>query len=596
MSAGTGEGRGSLQTLWRAFGDRGRALRIAVLLRMLASVAMAVPVVAVAWTVDRIRTGELTADEALGVGVTVVVSVLVQYGLWYASNHYAWVETFHAVGEGRIAALRHVQSLPIGTVTGRRTGDVGAVLGADHEQVAVFAHNGLMTLVGGAALPVVTIVGLAFVDLPLALATAASIAAAVPVFRWVNRSFVRQALARADTLAEANGRIVEYVQGIATARSYNRVGVALDWYRDAVARMRRVNDDLAVRITPLAYAAIGTVFLGVPLVVAAVGYWLLGGRIDGFTAVVFLVMVLRVYAPLVSVAIEIEGLRLTDAALTRIRRLHALPRQPFPSERTAEPAGHNLSFDGVTFGYDPARPVLHDVTFTAAEAGLTALVGPSGAGKSTMLALAARFYDPDDGAVRLGGVPLVDLTADQLAEAVSVVFQDVYLFSGTLHDNIAFGAAHADRDADAAGRARVEAAARAARCHEFISALPDGYDTVVGEGGLTLSGGERQRVSIARALLKDAPVVLLDEATAALDPLTERAVHEAMAELSRGRTTITVAHRLSTIRGADRIVVVDGGRVVQQGRHDDLAGTDGLYARLWAERERAARWRVDARA
>jgi ATP-binding cassette subfamily B protein len=558
---------------------------------MAASVAMVVPVVAVVWTVDRIRTGQLTADEALAVSAVVVGSVLVQYGFWYVSNHYAWVQTFHAVGEGRIAALRHVQSLPIGEVTGRRTGDVGAVLGADHEQVAVFAHNGLMTLVGGAALPVVMVVGLALVDLPLALATAASIAAAVPVFQWVNRSFVRQALARADTLAEANGRIVEYVQGIATARSYNRVGVALDWYGDAVARMRRVNDDLAVRITPLAYAAIGTVFLGVPLVVAAVGYWLLGGRIDGFTAVVFLVLVLRVYAPLVSVAIEIEGLRLTDAALTRIRRLHALPRQPFPTGRTVEPAGHDISFDRVTFGYEPARPVLHEVTFTASEGALTALVGPSGAGKSTILALAARFYDPDEGAVRLGGVPLADLTADQLAAAVSVVFQDVYLFSGTLHDNIAFGAADTDRTA----RAAVEEAARAARCHEFISALPDGYDTVVGEGGLTLSGGERQRVSIARALLKDAPVVLLDEATAALDPLTERTVHEAMAELSRGRTTITVAHRLSTIRGADRIVVVDGGRVVQQGRHEELADVDGLYARLWAERERAARWRVDAR-
>jgi ATP-binding cassette subfamily B protein len=579
-------GRGSLRTLWRSFGDHGRALRAAVALRMLASIAMTVPVVAVAWVVERIRAGVLTDREAGAVAAIVVCSVVVQYGLWYASNHFAWVRTFHAVGDGRIAALRHVQSLPVGEVSGRRTGDIGAVLGADHEQVAVFAHHGLMTLVGGAVVPVVTVAGLAVVDPALALATGASIVAAVPVFVGVNRAFVRRALARADALAEANGRIVEYVQGIATARSYNRIGPALAWYRDAVARMRAVNDDLAVRITPLAYVAIGTVFLGVPLVVAVAGYAVLGGRVDEWAAIVFLVLVLRVYAPLVSVAVEVEGLRLTDAALTRIRRLHALAPQAFPARRLAEPDGHDLAFAGVTFGYDPAAPVLSDVTLTAPAGAVTAVVGPSGAGKSTLLALAARFHDPDRGEVRLGGVPLRDLTADQLRRAVTVVFQDVYLFAGSVRDAIAFGAPGVD---DAA----VEAAARAARCHDLVTALPDGYDTWVGEGGLTLSGGERQRLSVARAILKDSPVVLLDEPTAALDPLTERDVQEGLAALSHGRTTVVVAHRLSTIRTADHIVVLDRGRVVQVGTHDELlVDAGGRYARLWADRERAVGWRL----
>jgi ATP-binding cassette subfamily B protein len=545
---------------------------------------MTVPVVAVAWIVDELRTGTLDDDRALTAAVVILASVLVHYGLWYASNHSAWVEAFHAVGEGRVVALRHVQSLPVGEVTGRRTGDVGAVLGADYEQVALFSHQGLMTLVGGAAVPVVTVVGLAAVDLPLAMATAASVAAAIPVFRWVNQRFVRRALARADVLADANGRLVEYVQGLPTARSYNQVGAQLAWYRDAVARMRQVNDDLAVQITPLAYAAIGVVFLGVPLVVASVGYGLLGGRIDGGTAVVFLVLVLRVYAPLVSVAIEVEGLRLTDAALTRIRRLHALAPQGHPPSPVAEPADAELEFVRVTFGYDPLRPVLHDVSFTARPGTTTAVVGPSGAGKSTLLALAARFYDPDAGTVRLGGVPLPDLTADQLARAVSVVFQDVYLFAGTVRDNLTFGA-----DVD---DATVRAAARAAHCDDLIAAMPDGYDTRIGEGGLTLSAGERQRLSIARALVKDAPVALLDEATAALDPLTEWQVHQALAELVRSRTTLVVAHRLATIRRADQVLVLDGGRIVQRGTHETLIDDEGVYGRLWAERERAARWRL----
>ena len=230
--------------------------------------------------------------------------------------------------------------------------------------------------------------------------------------------------------------------------------------------------------------------------------------------------------------------------------------------------------------------MLRDLSLHAPAGTTTAVVGPSGAGKSTLLALAARFYDPDRGTVRLGGVALPDLTAGQVFGAVTVVFQDVYLFAGTIRDNIAFGVPDAD---DAA----VEAAARAARAHDFIAAMPDGYATRIGEGGMTLSGGERQRLSIARAILKDAPVVLLDEPTSALDPVTERAVQEALAELMTGRTVLVVAHRLSTIAGADQILVMRQGEIVQRGRHTDLIAEDGLYARLWAERDRASRWRLE---
>jgi ATP-binding cassette subfamily B protein len=249
------------------------------------------------------------------------------------------------------------------------------------------------------------------------------------------------------------------------------------------------------------------------------------------------------------------------------------------------PAGHDLTFDAVTFGYVPGQSVLREVSFTARAGTTTAVVGPSGAGKSTLLALAARFYDPDSGTVRLGGADLRRLTATQLFGLVSVVFQDVYLFYGTVRENIAFGRPDADDEA-------IVAAATAARCHDFIAALPDGYQTRIGEGGLTLSGGERQRLSIARAILKDAPIILLDEPTAALDPLTEQAVQQALAVLTHDRTVVVVAHRLSTIRTADQIIVMQDGRLVQSGRHNNLIASGGLYAHLWAQRERASRWRL----
>ena len=591
---GSGTGRlpsqpvSALRALWATFGGRRRPLVLAIVLRALAATCMGIPVAVVAWSVEAIRTHALTGHDAVIAGAVVVTSVAAQYVLWFASNQLAWVSTFHTVGEGRIAALQHVQSLPVATVAGRGAGDISAVLNADHEQVAVFAHQGLMNLTGGAALPIVTLLALAVVDPLMAAVVALSILAAVPVFVLVNRAFVAQALERADVLAEANGRIVEYVQGIATARSFHQVGPRLSWYRDAVARMRAVNDALAVKITPLAYVSIGTVFLGVPLVIAATGYGLLGGRLDAGTSVVFLVVVLRVYTPLVSVAVEAEGLRLTDAALHRIARLHSLPVQIHPAQEIAQPAGSDLAFEDVRFGYNPDRPVLTAIAFTATAGTTTALVGPSGAGKSTLLALACRFYDPDAGTIRLGGVPAADLTDQQLFDAVTVVFQDVYLFQGTIRDNIALARPEAS-DAD------VEAAAKAARCHDFITTMPVGYATRIGEGGLTLSGGERQRLSIARAILKDAPLVLLDEPTSALDPINERAIQDALTELTTGRTVVVVAHRLSTIRRADQILVIDAGRITQAGTHDELIDQPGMYAHLWAERERASHWRLDPR-
>jgi ATP-binding cassette subfamily B protein len=298
---------------------------------------MGIPVAVIAWSVEAIRTQTLDQTGVIAASTIVVLAVIAQYIFWFAANHLDWVSTFHAVGAGRIDALRHVQALPVGTVARRGAGDISAALGADHEQVAVFAHQWLMNLVGGAALPVATLIGLAVVDPLMAGVVLVSILAAIPVFVLANRAFVDQSLQRADVLAEANGRIVEYIQGIATARSYHQVGPRLTWYRDAVARMRAVNDALAVKITPLAYVSIGVVFLGVPLVIATCGYGLLGGQVDPFTAVVFLIVVLRVYTPLVSVAVEAEGLRLTDAALQRIARLHALPAQAHPTTRSPGP-------------------------------------------------------------------------------------------------------------------------------------------------------------------------------------------------------------------------------------------------------------------
>jgi ATP-binding cassette subfamily B protein len=250
--------------------------------------------------------------------------------------------------------------------------------------------------------------------------------------------------------------------------------------------------------------------------------------------------------------------------------LAPLPEPPNPRR----PQGGDVVFDGVTFGYDPDRPAVCDVSVTVPAGAVTALVGPSGAGKSTLVHLIARFHDPDRGSIRLGGVDLRDMGSDLVMEQVAMVLQDVHLFDDTVAANIRLGRPDASDD-------EVRRAAIAAQCHDFITAFPQGYDTVVGEGGCRLSGGQKQRLSIARALLKDAPVLLLDESTASVDTETELAFHRAFSRLRAGKTVVMIAHRLSSIVHADQILVVDGGRVVEQGTHAGLLAAKGMYFRLW---------------
>ena len=249
------------------------------------------------------------------------------------------------------------------------------------------------------------------------------------------------------------------------------------------------------------------------------------------------------------------------------------------------PKDHDIIFENVTFGYGE-DVVLHNVNASFPKGTMTAIVGPSGSGKSTMLRLIARFYDPQSGVVRFGGVDEKTVDPEKLMSKISVVFQDVYLFQDTIGNNIRYGRENATQE-------EIEAAAKLAHCHDFIMALPDGYDTMVGEGGSTLSGGEKQRISIARAILKDAPVLLLDEATSSLDPENEVEVQQAIEELVKDRTVVMIAHKLKTIAGADQIIVLDQGEVKEVGTHKELMDNHGLYRHLWDIQQTTAGWQIN---
>jgi ATP-binding cassette subfamily B protein IrtB len=576
---------GVVPTILRLAGGERPVLVRAIVLRGGQALAQAVPVGVLVAVVDRLRTGRVDTTGLVAATLTIAGAVVVQWALGYRANRLAWIATFAVFGRVRLRAVEQLRRLPLGARHHRRVGDTVTALTQDVNTVEVFTHEPLQIMVAAAVTPAAIVAFLAALDLALAAITAVSVAVALPVFAWANRRFAHLAATRQALQADASARMIEYVQGMPVVRSYGLAGERLAAFRDALDAYRRANTRLAVQLAPLVLAAVTVVELGVPLVVWLGGVRLLGGRLDSGTLAVALVLVVRVYQPLLQAVGATESLRLADASLDRIARLLDEPVQPVPATAAPAPASPpGITFEHVTFSYGD-RPALQDVSFTAPARSMTAIVGPSGAGKTTILNLAARFWDADAGAVRLGGTDVRDLTPEALFRSVTMVFQDVYLFPGTIADNIALGRPDA-------APAEIEAAARGAQAHDFIAALPRGYDTPVAEAGGSLSGGERQRLSVARAILKDAPVMLLDEATASIDPTSERLVQQALAILARDRTLLVVAHRLATITAADQILVVDRGRIVERGHHDELVAAGGLYQHLWERRRQAAAWRL----
>ena len=323
--------------------------------------------------------------------------------------------------------------------------------------------------------------------------------------------------------------------------------------------------------------------LGLATVIVVGNSLMVNSQTTLFSYILFLIAASRLYDPLSGAMANMAEMFGVDLQVKRLKVIQNYVEENKSKEYHTN--GYDITFNHVSFSYEPGKPVLKDVSFTVKQGQVTALVGPSGGGKSTVANLAAGFYDVNGGKIMLGGTDIADVDSVAMMKDFSVVFQNVVLFNNTVMENIRVGRKDAtDED--------VIAAAKAAHCHEFIEKLPDGYQTVIGENGSTLSGGECQRLSIARALLKDAPVILLDEATASLDVDNETEIQEAISELVKGKTVLIIAHRMRTVENADKIIVLDGGVVAESGTHDELMNKNGLYARLVKLQTGSANWKL----
>jgi len=572
-----------IKKLFEIAGERKKKLIQGTVLKVIESGFAGAPLIFLWLTLNELFSASINIQKVILLVIGLAACFVLQAIFFYWAAMVNLPTSCRILNDLRIRLGEHIRKLSMGFYSERQTGDLNNIVYQDAQNVERIAAHIYPQLVAAIALPAFIAVFLLFLDWRMALATLSVIPVALIILTTSQKFIKRLGKLRAKAAAEANSRIIEYTQGISVIKAFGHIGSRFKKFETAMADYKRTNVDLVVKLVPPDVAFSAILGLGLGTILLSGSYLFLGGELSLKIFLLFLVLGLQIYVPIQDMFLYISEIRVMDASMGRITEV--LNRKPLPEpDDNRELNRFDIEFKNVSFKYEDTT-VLRDVSFTIPQNTITALVGPSGAGKTTIANLIARFWDVDSGEILVGGCNIKDFKTDTLLSYISMVFQEVYLFNDSIINNIKFGNKDATKE-------EVIAAARAAQCHEFIEKLPDGYDTVVGEGGATLSGGEKQRVAIARAILKDTPIVILDEATAYVDPENEILIQKAINSLVESKTLIIIAHRLSTITTADQILVVDQGKVIEQGRHSELVSRDGLYKRFWEKRQKARGWKI----
>ena len=491
---------------------------------------------------------------------------------------------YFMVAEKRVYIGDKLKVVPMGFFNQNSLGQLTAVATTTLSDVENAAPVVLVTSLGGFLNSLVFSLTIFLFDWRIGLIVAAGVVLflyVVSLMEKRSRADIPKRQAAQATLVE---KVLETIQGMSVVKAFDLDDAKGKKVNQAIDESCEKNSVLERAVNP--YVAAQQIILN--LCSAAILFASISFYLDGTLSLVYCLMMMvssfMVFEQLKTAGSSMANLRITESSINRANEIDSVPVMD-DHGRKIVPETHDIELESVDFSYE-TRPVLQDVSLRIPDKTTTAIVGPSGSGKTTLCNLIARFWDVNGGRVSIGGHDVKDYTLDSLMANISMVFQNVYLFNDTIENNIKFGKPNATHD-------EVVAAAKKACCDDFIDALPDGYNTVVGEGGATLSGGEKQRLSIARAMLKDAPIVIFDEATANVDPENEDRLQAAIEALTRDKTIIMIAHRLKTVRHADQIVVLDGGRIVQRGTHDELLAQKGIYSDLVGMREKAIGWKLE---
>ncbi|MCM1523865.1 MAG: ABC transporter ATP-binding protein/permease [Ruminococcus sp.] len=500
----------------------------------------------------------------------------------FSKNQQTHAGYFMAANE-RIKLGNLLKGVPMGFFSENSLGEVTGVCTTLLGNIEMYVPMVLVNIMGGLIGTAVFTIMIIIFEWRIGLIAAAGILAYLFTVSSMDKRSALTApnVQRSQTALTA--AVLEYIRGMGVVKSFNLSGRGDKRLADALEYSRRSSLESERLMTP--YTIIEELILqaaSIAMISASVIFWT-NGSMPAADALMCIIMSFLVFAQIRLFGMGMSMLRLASAAIDRTLRAEEM-RQLDENGSDIRPKKHDIEFSDVHFSYEN-KEILHGINAFIPDKTTTAVIGPSGSGKTTLCNLIARFWDADSGSVKIGGTDVKDYTLESLMDQISMVFQDVYLFADTIENNIKFGRPDASH-------AEVAEAAEKACCADFIEALPNGYDTVIGEGGASLSGGEKQRISIARAMLKDAPVIILDEATANVDPENEDRLQKAIEELTRNKTIIMIAHRLKTVRNADQILVVDNGQIVQRGSHDELITQDGIYADFVLWRRKAVSWKL----
>ena len=554
-----------------------------IFLGVLKALFEALKIPAIAVTLQGVLSGNLTAQHILlSLGI-MLFSIAGNAFANYRSTMLQCEAGYGTCADKRIEIAEHLKYLPMGYFNQNSLGYITSVATNSMEALADVATRVVMMVTQGILTTAVVVLMICAFDLRIGGIAILG----VLLFFAVNSLLQKKAKEIAPTKDAADRKLVEkvleYIQGIAEVKSYNLTGEKSKALNRAVDENTAANIKLEITFVPLMFLqSLTAKLIGVAIAGVSVAFYL-NGTMELLNAVVMVIAAFILFGALDSAGSYSALLRNVDLNVSKAQSVLDMPTMDIDGQDIT-PTNYDIDVENVEFSYGK-RKIIDGVSVHIPQKTTTAIVGPSGGGKTTLCHLIARFWDVDRGCVRLGGMNVKDYSMDSLMKNFSFVFQSVYLFQDTIANNIRFGQPDAPME-------KVIEAAKKACCHDFIMALPDGYETIIGEGGANLSGGEKQRISIARAIMKDAPIIILDEATANVDPESEQELTAAIEALTKEKTIMMIAHRLKTVRHADNILVIDGGKIVQSGTHDELMHQGGIYRRFVESRELAVGWKV----
>lgn len=491
---------------------------------------------------------------------------------------------YNASAFTRIKIAKHLRYLPMGYFNSNSIGEISSVTTNTMEILGDVAARVVMLTTQGILETLMIILMLLIFDLRIGIVALIGIVVFFIINSMMQRVSKKDSEEKIECDIELINQIMEYLQGISEVKSYNLFGKQSKKLNDANRACEKINTKMEMLFVPYHFLQNITTKITASIIVLLCAYFYINDTMELVYCIGMTISAFMLYSSLECAGTYSSLLHVVSICVDKAEAILKLDTMDIDGEEI-EPINHNIELNHVSFSYDK-RKIIDDISLFIPEKTTTAIVGPSGGGKTTLCNLIARFWDVDEGSVTLGGVNVKDYSMNALMSNFSFVFQNVYLFQDTIENNIKFGSQEASHE-------EVIEAAKKACCHEFISKLPDGYNTVIGEGGASLSGGEKQRISIARAIMKDAPIVILDEATANVDPENEKDLMDAIEALTKEKTIIMIAHRLKTVRHADQIVVVDKGRIVQRGNNDQLMKEDGIYKRFVDARKKAVSWKLE---